>query len=417
MEQSSPLMVVLSDAGEQAFASQLATAMGYGFADVLVGTPSDAANAIASRGSTPTYILLDIGAMVTQDVLGHIDYMAQQCDPETRVVVIGDTNDITLYRELIQRGVLEYFPKPAQIPAIRNALMAQKPTQSGKTAKKGETECFVATFMSAASGDGSSTVALNTAYALAHTYQQPTVIIDMDYQFGMIARNLDQSSQFGIKDIFEYPDRIIDNTLIDKMLVSHQHEDNLKVIAAPNDLRVLPAIQPEVIRSLINTLKSQFKFIIIDLPHIWSPWVAAALSEANHSVIVAQLWLRSVTHSSRLLKGWRDIGLSQNDISVVINRSGAKFKEAVTARDYERVCGMEIQFSLANDTKSIVSSENQGKTVAEIGNTPLTQQFNELAAHLVGLRDGQPVAVPHAGGAIGEGGKKPSLSSLFQRKG
>lgn len=406
-------MVVLQDAGEQDFANQLATAMGYAFADVVLGVPGDAAQMIMSRGVSPSYIVLDIGSMPPADVLAQLDQVAQYCEPHTRVVVMGQLNDISLYRDLKARGVIEYFTKPADIPTLRSALMTQNPDMVGTMQMRHNRsdECSVVTFMSAASGDGSSTVALNTAYALAAEFNQPTVIIDMDYQFGMIARNLDQSSQFGIKDIFEYPDRIIDATLIEKMLVTHLHENNLKVIAAPNDLRILPPIKPEVIRSLITTLKSQFKFIIIDLPHIWSPWVAAALGESNYSVMVAQLWLRSVTHSSRMLKTWREIGIDANRTLIAINRSGAKFKEAVTEKDYERVCGIDIKFALGNDTKAVVTAENQGKTVMEIGGSPLAAQFKDMAGYLVSMREGKaysPSQDSHA--------SKPSISSLFQRR-
>lgn len=412
MDQPSPLMVVLQDASEQEFANQLATAMGYAYADIIIGQPLEAASAIQARGISPTYILLDIATMVPSEVLHQLDAVAQYCDAHTRVVVIGLINDISLYRQMKARGVIEYFTRPVEIPSLRSALMTQNPDAlnalSRQTVRKDES--YVITFMSAASGDGSSTVALNTAYALAHQFGQPTVVIDMDYQFGMIARNLDKSSQYGIKDIFEYPDRIIDLTLVEKMLVSHQTEPNLKIISAPIELRVLPPIKPEVIRNLIATLKSEFKFIIIDLPHIWSPWVAAALGEASHRIMVAQLWLRSVTHSSRLLKYWREIGIdTEKSVSVVINRSGAKFKEAITEKDYERVCGLEIKFNLANDTKAIVSAENQGKTVTEIGNSPLASEFRDLAAYLISLRDGVPFT-PTLPAKFG-------IGSIFQRKG
>lgn len=413
MEQQSPLMVVLQNPEEHGLANQLATAMGYTHADVIIGLPADAAEAIVRRGYSPSYLILDIGQLEPNVVLQQLELVAHQCDHNTRVVVVGLINDITLYRELKQRGIIEYFTKPLNILAIRAAFMSENPDIVGKgVATPRQEESFIITFMSAASGDGSSTVALNTAYAIAHEFNEPTVIIDMDYQFGMIARNLDQSCQYGIKDIFEYPDRVIDSTLIDKMLVSHLHEQNLKVIAAPNDLRIMPAIKPEVIRSLIATLKARFKFVIIDLPHIWSPWVAAALGESTHSVMVAQLWLRSVTHSSRMLKGWREIGLNNNKVSAVINRSGAKFKEAVSEKDYERVCAIPIKYMLANDTKSVVGAENQGKTVVEIGNSQLAGQFKDFAGHLIGTCKGVPYNP-----ASNLTGAKPSLASLFQRKG
>ena len=127
--------------------------------------------------------------------------------------------------------------------------------------------------------------------------------------------------------------------------------------------------------------------------------------------MVAQLWLRSVTHSSRMLKSWRDIGTNPDKISVVINRSGAKYKEGVTQRDYERVCTTEIKFQLANETRAVVTAENQGKTVVEVGNSQLATQFRDLAGYLISLRDGKPF-VPTADGA-----GKPSLTSIFQRRG
>lgn len=411
---SSPIMVVLQDASEYEFANQLATALGYGHADVVVGLPNDAAYAIQARGVSPTYLLLDIGELPPQEVLQQVDNIALYCDPGTRVVVVGAANDINLYRELKARGIIEYFTRPVEILTLRAALTTQNPEAGGavgRAANAPKNACSVIAFMSAASGDGSSTVALNTAYSLAHDFDQPTVVIDMDYQFGMIARNLDQSSQFGIKDIFEYPDRVIDSTLIQKMLVGHPEEKNLKIIAAPNDLRVLPQIKPEVIRNLIATLKSDFKFIIIDLPHIWSPWVAAALGEATQCMLVSQLWLRSVTHASRLLKSWRDIGVdTTRGASVIINRSGAKFKEAITEKDFERVCGVDIKFALANDTRSIVMAENQGKTVAEAGNSVLASEFHNLAGYLVGLQTGTPYQAPTTN-------MKAGIGSIFKRKG
>ena len=398
--QHSPVMAVLVDEGDHEFANQVANALGHTYADIVVGTPIDAARALHARDLSPNYIILDIGSR-GHDVLPEIDGLAEYCEPTTRVVVLGTTNDVNFYRELRQRGIVEYFTHPAKIGEIRNALIHDR---AGMKSAEGH----VITFMSAASGDGASTVALNTAFCLAHEHKQPTVLVDMDYQFGMIAKNLDISTPFGIKELFEHPDRGIDATLVDRMLV--EYGSNLKVIGAPNDLRVLPNVKPELVRDLITTLRQKFKYVIIDLPHVWSMWVAAALSNATQNVMVAQLWLRSVTHSSRLLGVWRDIGISDEAISIIINRSGAKFKEAVTVKDYERVCNHKIDYYLANDIKSVVSAENQGRTILEVGSSLLETQFKEFSAGLVksnarGKQEEDNRSVPKIG-----------ISSLFSRK-
>jgi pilus assembly protein CpaE len=163
---------------------------------------------------------------------------------------------------------------------------------------------------------------------------------------------------------------------------------NLSIIASPHELRQLPSVHPEVVRNLINLLRTKFRFVILDIPRIWTPWTAAALTYSDRVVIVAQLWLRSLTHASRLLAAWQSIGLSNDVVSLVINRSGAKFKEAITSQDFERICHAKIEAYLSNDIKTAVGAENIGKTIFEMEhNTSLQQQIRQFTKDFI-MRDG-----------------------------
>lgn len=368
-----PFLAIVTAEQHGELAHQVARSLGYTQAEVMIGSPAAAAQALSASGRSPRYLMLEVGPR-SLDILAEIDQLAEFCTVETKVVVLGTTNDIRFYRALIQRGVLEYFVLPADASAVREAYVTQ--------GAGGVSKAKVITFMSAASGDGASTVALNTAYALAKFGGYTTAIVDMDFQFGMVARNLDLTTNFGIKELFEHVDRTIDDTLIDRMMV--RYDGILDIMAAPNDLRLWPDVPPEVIRQLITTLSQRYDYVLIDLPHIWSNWLAAALTCSTKSVLVAQLWLRSVTHTARLLGVWQDVGIGDDKIVSVINRSGAKFKEAVTARDYENVCRRKINFFLGNDIKTIVAAENEGKTVLQVGQTPIAQQFKDFADLLAG---------------------------------
>src|SRR5215469_1294825 len=55
---------------------------------------------------TPNVILLEADGR--GDILAGLDQLATVCDSGTRVVVIGRINDVTLYRELVRRGVSVY---------------------------------------------------------------------------------------------------------------------------------------------------------------------------------------------------------------------------------------------------------------------------------------------------------------------
>src|ERR1700742_3063505 len=59
---------------------------------------------------TPNVIILETEGR--NDNLDGLDQLASVCDSGTRVIVIGRINDITLYRELVRRGVSDYVIAP-----------------------------------------------------------------------------------------------------------------------------------------------------------------------------------------------------------------------------------------------------------------------------------------------------------------
>jgi pilus assembly protein CpaE len=406
MTSTSPLLIVCLEQDQAVALSELARALGFPDAQITAGPIEGAITALNGREAAPQYMIIDIASR-GQDVLQDIDRLADHCESHLRVVVIGSINDIGFYREIKQRGILEYFNRPAQAVDIRSVLI-----QSVQSA--GDGNGTVISCMSAASGDGASTVAVNLAYSLAQQYQQPTVLVDMDYQFGLVAGSLDVTASFGIHELFDQPDRGLDMQLVDKMLVKYGQHFN--IIASHGELRMLPVIRAELIGELIRILRSRFTFVVIDVPHIWTPWTAAALTYADHRLMVAQLWLRSLTHASRLLGAWQGMGIERDTVSVLINRSGAKFKEAITVEDFERICHQPIAAHINNDIKAVAQAETQGKTIFETGQGQIIQQqINEFARMVAGRYQSKLSAIDSSGAAP-EPARK-GLKALFDKKG
>jgi pilus assembly protein CpaE len=344
----------------------------------------DAASALQEAAVSPRYLLLDLGESRT-GVVESIEAISLCCEPGTRVVAIGRINDIQFYRELTACGLPDYFPAPAIAENIVAAFKRQDAGTNLSTAPQAASATRniptrsgdVIAFMSAAGGDGASTAALNAAFALAEISGKSTILVDLDYQYGMAARNLNLSTQYGTRDLFEHPDRGIDTTIVQRMAARY---GSLHVIAAPTDLRYLPMIDAGAITQLIQVLKLSYDIVILDLPHNWQPWVSSACRESMSFVLVAQLWLKSVTHAARILRAMRSENAIGNNVHLVINRAGAKFREGVDVKDFERVTGLQIAHMLSNDTKTVVSAENQAKTVIEVGeNTRIKTDLENLA--------------------------------------
>lgn len=392
------LLVILTQPDREAWAQQLVAAASPGQPFILIASPAQAAQHIVSSNINPSHVVLDIGTR-GKDVLAEIDALAQQCEAGTRVVAIGDTNDITLYREILGRGVLDYLPNPAAIDAVIKALntpitgAAAVPAQTPAAPAKAGAKRIIAV-MSAASGDGASTIALNTAYAMSQLAGS-TVLVDMDYQFGMVAKNLALQSQYGIGDLFDHPERGVDAVLIKSMVAGY---GKLHVITAPTDLRYLPNVNAEAIKTLITTLSANYDNVVIDLPHVWLPWVTVAMQQATHVVLVAQLWLKSVSHAARMMRAFREIGVMANQVIPVINRSGAKFKEAIEPKDFERVCGVSIRHNVSNDIKTIVAAEAQATTIMQLPASTLSGDIERIARGILGMTQAEAAEEKRGGG-------------------
>lgn len=402
------MLAIVSSQELDGIALQIAQGLNQGQPTLIHGSLAESVEAMRALGISPRYLLMDVGE-TRETVLADIEAIAMQCEPGTRVVAIGRINDIQFYRQLTESGVPDYFPLPASAADIIAAFkrqdapaVAASPIARAGGMAAGE----VIAFMSAAGGDGASTTALNAAFAIAQSSGKPTVLVDLDYQYGMAARNLNLTTQYGTKDLFEHPDRGVDATIVQRMVA---HYGPLHVIAAPNELRYLPYIDGAAVSQLIQALKLSYDTIILDLPHTWQPWVSAACREASSFVLVAQLWLKSVTHAARILRAIRSEDAVGNNVRLVINRAGAKFREAIETRDFERVTGLTIAHTIVNDIRTVVDAENQAKTIIEVGQgTRLKSDLENLGRLLKNL----PLE-PFDGVAADSG--KGGIGQLFKR--
>jgi len=121
---------------------------------------------------TPNVILLETEGRV--DILTGLDQLATVCDSGTRVIVIGRINDVTLYRELVRRGVSDYVIAPV------NALDVVRSICGLFSAPEAKAVGRVIAVVGAKGGVGASTIAHNVAWAIARDLALDSVVADLD---------------------------------------------------------------------------------------------------------------------------------------------------------------------------------------------------------------------------------------------
>ena len=214
--------------------------------------------ALYASSPTPALVIVENTAPAAQ-LLGDLDRLAEVCDPGTKVVVIGEANDIGLYRELIRRGVSEYLVPPL------NALQLIRTISSLYTDPDTPFVGRTIAFVGAKGGVGSSTLAHNFAWCLAERIEAQACVVDYDLAFGTAGLDFNQDPVQGLHDALEKPDRL-DATLIERMLA--RCTDRLSLFAAPATLDDDYDISAEAYEEVSGKIRSTAPFMVLDLPHV-----------------------------------------------------------------------------------------------------------------------------------------------------
>ncbi|HWS07565.1 MAG TPA: CtpF protein, partial [Xanthobacteraceae bacterium] len=113
-----------------------------------------AAVAAYQSAPTPNVIILESDER-GEEILDGLDQLANYCDAGTRVVIVGRMNDVTLYRELVRRGVSDYLISPVDTLQVVRAVCGLFSAPDAKPVGR------IVAVVGAKGGVGASTVAHN----------------------------------------------------------------------------------------------------------------------------------------------------------------------------------------------------------------------------------------------------------------
>ncbi|MBI4966979.1 MAG: AAA family ATPase [Rhodospirillales bacterium] len=354
------------------------------------------------QNHTPNLIIVeeesDEAAMMAQ-----LEQLAEVCDPTTKVIVIGQLNDIRFYRTLINAGISEYLVAPVAADALLAAIDAIYADPGSQ--QKGK----VLAFIGARGGVGSSTVAHNVAWAIAQLGDDDVAVLDLDLAFGTAALAFNLDPKQTIADALANPDRL-DATLIERFMV--KHDDRLMVLGAPANLRAFPAIEPEAVERILELVRPMANFIVLDLPHQWASWVQTLLIEADEMIITAVPDLAGLREAKNFYDSLAEKRGEGAKPRLILNRVDPSKKTQLTAGDFKETIGVEPLQAIAADPVLFGNAANNGQMIGEVNKThKIVEQFRQLAIALGGR-----VAPGARKKAAGLDGLIAQIGGLFAKK-
>jgi len=305
---------------------------------------------------TPNLIVLEVGPDRSK-LHSDLDELAQFCDSGTKVVIVGRTNDIALYRELMARGISEYLVLPLNVLDFIRAVSA---LYSGEGA---EPLGRVIAFVGAKGGVGASTIAHNVGWSIARDLEVETVIVDMDLAYGTAGLDFNQDPPQGIADAVFAPDRI-DANMIDRLL--SKCSDHLSLLAASATLDRVYDFEDTAFDAIFDILRASVPCIVVDMPHVWTSWSKRVLTAADDVVVVASPDLANLRNAKGLLDILRTSRPNDHKPRLVMNNVGVLKRPEIELKDFTKAVETEAIGVIPFDAKLFGTATNNGQMIVEV---------------------------------------------------
>jgi pilus assembly protein CpaE len=281
---------------------------------------------------SPHLLIVDISGVSLP--LSQIHILADVCEPGTNVVAIGDHNDVGLYRDLQEAGISNYIVKPLTRELLVKALTSKPNT--GEVVRPSLKLGKMVSFIGARGGVGTTTLACNLAWHLANRQSRRVALVDLDLQNGDCALQFNINHTPGFRDALANPLRL-DHLLLDRIMT--QLNERLFILSSEEPLHDNVQFTSSAIDALFSVLRSQFHYVVVDVPRIPTPAYRRAMEIADRRVIVVDQTMRSMRDGVRTAKMFVVGGVPENlehRNVFVVNRVG-EVKNAVALQDVQKV--------------------------------------------------------------------------------
>ena len=315
------------------------------------------------------------------------------------IALASDDLPLSKQRELKKIGADEVLPRDTcdsdlvtQLDAWKSRRSMQMPAIWTGQATEGK----IISIAQARGGVGASTLGVNLADALIgksgmlkKRVKSDVVIVDMDFQFGSIAAQLDVPESDALWRM------AMDGTVPDASFVEQaivKTPSGLSVLTAPSRYGPLNAIKPEQIAGLLDALRKTHDYIIVDLPHALVDWLDPVLSRSDRLLLTTDVTVPSVRATRKLM----DFFLAEHP-DLAIQLVATQEKKPLVLGSHHRAAMelLERKFDhwVPRDQKAARDALDRGKPLSEVS------PRSSLAKAVTRIAEGTKVALPPRAGA------------------
>jgi pilus assembly protein CpaE len=351
---------------------------------VVIGKASNGREAVQlCKQHQPDVVLMDINMPEMDGIAATEAIMAQV--PGTQVIIMSVQSEQEYLRRAMLAGAREYLIKPPDTDELARSIRHVHKLGAGSPrvvsglpetpAGRADQGKVIAVF-SPKGGSGCTVVAANMAVALKQMTNKRVALVDGNLVFGDVGVVMNIVAN---KTITDLASRVhdLDAQLIGDVTVPHTSQ--VRVLLAPPDSQSGEAITPDQLRSVLEGLREQFDYVVVDTQTAYDDRTLTILDVADRVLVLMTLELTSIKNVKQFCELAGPLGYSDDKLMLILNKADSRL--GIRAESIEGQIRHKVAAQIGNAPYEMTLSLNQGvPIVIDRRNHPVARDLLALAA-------------------------------------
>lgn len=313
----------------------------------------------------PDVVLMDIN-MPDMDGIAATEALLSQV-PEAQVIMMSVQGEQDYLRRAMLAGAREFLPKPIGAEELYSAIrdvyrlattqrryVTTPPQGPGGGDDQGAQGQIIAVF-SPKGGTGTSSIACNLAVAMRLLTGKKVALVDGNLTFGDVGAIMNLVSSKTIADLVN---RIgeLDRDLLNDVMATHATQ--VKVLLAPPNPQTGELVTSDHLRTILETMKKEFEYVIVDTQASFQDRALAALDLADRIVALMTLEIPCIKNIKMFLEVAELLEYPKEKTVLVLNKADNRL--GMRVENVEANIQHKVALQIANAGHEMTLAVNQG---------------------------------------------------------
>jgi len=336
-----------------------------------------------ARSLKPDVIITDV---MMPDIDGYEVTRVLRREPQfaaTPILVLTAQSGLQDKLKSFEAGADDHLTKPfdpselvVRITSLLRRVEAVKLSGQKGAARDG---AHVIAVHSLRGGTGSSTLSVNLGVALTSLWLEPTILLDLSMTAGQVALMLNMPLKRTWADVAHYSANELDADSLSSVVSTH--ESGLHFIAAPTFPSEVDTLRGDTLGAALQIFKTQYEYIVADLPHDFSDFAIQTLDVADVILMVASPDMASIRAMIAAIDTYEKLGYPKTKTKFVL--SAPFLHSSLTKEKIETGLGISALATIPYVQDVLVEAINLGQPpVYHKPNESISGLLEDFAFHL-----------------------------------